>query len=573
MLLQVNNLRTTFKNNDVITKAVDGISFEIANAEIVGIVGQSGSGKSVTALSIMQLFNHSFGVTTSGEILFQYNNSIVDLLKLNTNELYGIRGKEIAIVFQEPMTSLNPVIKCGVQIAEAILLHHKISKAEAFKRTIELLKKVELNAPETVFNAYPFQLSGGQKQRVMIAMAISCNPKLLIADEPTSSIDTTLQNSILALLKKIQSETGMSIIFISHHLPIIAQIANRIMVMYNGKIVEQGDLKDVFHNPKHLYTKALINCIPTLQAKGKALPTLSDDLNISIPSIRNERNNKEEIKGSIGFDKSSTIQNQEPLLIIENLTTNFTINNGFINSKQQIKAIDDVSFVVMKGDTLGLVGESGSGKTTLARSIIRLIEPNFGSIVYDGKIMLELNRFEMREMRKRIQLIFQDPYSALNPRLTVGEVIAEPLRVYRLFKDKTQLLKRVSNLLDKVNLPAIYYNRYPHELSGGQRQRIVIARALSLNPEFIICDECVSALDVAVQAQILNLLNDLKQEFNLTYMFISHDLNVVNYMSDKIVVMQKGKIVEQGLTAEIFKNPQTEYTRRLIDALPKGITA
>ncbi|MEO8147353.1 MAG: ABC transporter ATP-binding protein [Bacteroidia bacterium] len=566
MLLEVRNLIIEFCKDDNIIKAVDSITFEINQGEILGIVGESGTGKSVTALSIMQLIAQPQGKISSGEIIYHHNNSATDLLKLNKDEMIRFRGNEIAMIFQEPVKSLNPVLRCGDQVAEAIVLHQHVTKKEAYIRTIELFKKVELTGPENIYESYPFQLSGGQKQRVAIAMAISCKPQLLIADEPTSALDVTVQKSIIKLLKQIQAETGMSIIFITHDLGLIAELANRVMVMREGKIVEQGSITDVFSDPQHPYTKALLSCRPINHPKGKRLPMIKDFMEV-------KRSKLEIGNWKLGHDSEnksidSDLQNAFPILKVKNLKTYFPIRKGiFGKMKGEVKAVDDVSFEVMKGETLGLVGESGCGKTTLGRTILRLIEPTSGSVVFKDENLMELDKFDIREMRKHIQIIFQDPYSSLNPRITAGEAITEPMRIHRLYSGNSQRKEKAMELLQKVNLSEEYFNRYPHEFSGGQRQRIVIARALGLNPEFVICDESVSALDVSVQAQVLNLLNDLKKESNFTYIFISHDLSVVKYMSDRMIVMNNGKIEEIGVPDEIYNNPKSEYTRRLIDAM------
>jgi peptide/nickel transport system ATP-binding protein len=578
-LLEVNNLVTEFRTEDEIIKAVNNISFSLSRGETIGIVGESGSGKSVTALSIMRLIANPPGKITSGEITYHSKTKgPIDIVKLPENEMRELRGNEIAMIFQEPMTSLNPVYTCGNQVMEAILLHQKVSKKEAKERTINLFKEVQLPNPENIFSSYPHQISGGQKQRVMIAMAMSCQPNILIADEPTTALDVTVQATILDLMLKLQRQHDMGIIFITHDLGVIAELADKVVVMYKGKIVEQGSVLEIFSNPKHPYTKGLLACRPPLNKRLYALPTVTDFMKTTSfgEMISCEQSVQEVIE-------NYTISNEErakehkllyakkPLLEIKNLKTHFPIKKGiFGRSTTFIKAVDDVSFNVYPGETLGLVGESGCGKTTLGRSILRLIEPASGEIIFDGTNITKLNFEKMRAFRKDIQLIFQDPYSSLNPRITVGQAIMEPMRVHGILENDQARKERVIELLQRVNMNESHFYRYPHEFSGGQRQRICIARALALKPKFIICDESVSALDVSIQAQVLNLLNELKREFNFTFIFISHDLSVVKFMSDRMIVMNQGKIEEMGDADTIYNNPQTTYTKKLINAIPKG---
>jgi peptide/nickel transport system ATP-binding protein len=579
-ILEVKNLVAEFSSGNQIVRAVDNVSFSVSKGEVVGIVGESGSGKSVTALSIMRLIATPPGKIISGELNYSSQNGYtVDLLKLPGKQMRNYRGKEIAMIFQEPMTSLNPVFTCGDQVAEAIILHEKITKRKARQKTIDLFKKVQLPRPEDLFNSYPHQLSGGQKQRVMIAMAMSCNPSILIADEPTTALDVTVQAAILDLMQQLLREIGMSVIFITHDLGVMAEIANRVLVMYKGKIVEQGTVKDIFENPQHPYTKGLLACRPPLRKRLKKLPVISDFMK------ENEKGDVEEIKisvndalgeNSVGEDEKRNRHNElykkEPVLKIKNIKTWFPIKKGvFGKVKDYVRAVDNVSFDVYPGETLGLVGESGCGKTTLGRTILRLVEPDEGKIIFRGKELTVLDYPEMRKQRKDLQIIFQDPYSSLNPRMTIGNAIMEPMQVHGLHADDKERRKKTLELLDRVNMKEIYFHRYPHEFSGGQRQRVCIARALALNPQFIICDESVSALDVSVQAQVLNLLNELKKDFGFSYIFISHDLSVVKFMSDRMMVMNKGKIEEMGDADEIYNHPKSEYTKRLIAAIPKGI--
>ena len=578
-LLEFKNLVTEFHTEGTTVKAVNNISFTLNKGETVGIVGESGSGKSVTSLSAMRLIPSPPGKISGGEIIFhKKNGEKVDLLKASEEEMRSYRGNDIAMIFQEPMTSLNPVFTCGDQVLEAIMLHQKLDKNEAKNLTIELFKKVQLPDPERIFSTYPHQISGGQKQRVMIAMAMSCEPSVLIADEPTTALDVTVQKTILQLMQDLQKEQDMGIMFITHDLGVIAELADKVVVMYKGKIVEQGNVWDIFTNPQHPYTKGLLACRPPLEKRYSFLPTVSDfmkiddqgniiDNNISVE----EFTKKLVISESERKAKQKILFEKEPVLKLKNLKTYFPIRNGFFGGiSNYVKAVNDVTFDVFPGETLGLVGESGCGKTTIGRTILRLEEPTEGSMIYKGQDIAKMNAEELREFRKEVQIIFQDPYSSLNPRMTIGNAIMEPMQVHNILASDDERKEKVKELLSKVSLDPSHFYRYPHEFSGGQRQRIGIARALAVDPKFIICDESVSALDVSVQAQVLNLLNDLKEEFGLTYIFISHDLSVVKYMSDRMVVMQEGKVEEMGDADQIYNSPKTEYTNRLIDAIPEG---
>lgn len=577
VLLEVKNLVTAFRTDDELTKAVNDISFTLSRGETIGIVGESGSGKSVTALSIMQLIPNPPGKIISGEII--YHSGITDSVNVVTlpeKEIRKLRGNDIAMIFQEPMTSLNPVYTCGNQVMEAILLHQHCTKKEAKDKTIQLFKEVQLPRAEQIFNSYPHQISGGQKQRVMIAMAMSCKPSILIADEPTTALDVTVQATILDLMLKLQQEHHIGILFITHDLGVIAELADKVIVMYKGKIVEQGNVLDIFSNPKHPYTKGLLACRPPLTKRLKWLPTVTDFMDTSPTGQLSEKSVQEATEKFL-ITKEERIADHQllyshpPILEVKNLKTYFPINNGIFGKvTDYVKAVDDISFDVFPGETLGLVGESGCGKTTLGRSILRLVEPTEGEIIFQGIDLLSLSSKKMREMRKDLQIIFQDPYSSLNPRMAIGKAIMEPMQVHGIGINDAERKNRVMELLQRVNMQESHFYRYPHEFSGGQRQRICIARALALQPKFIICDESVSALDVSVQAQVLNLLNELKREFNFTYIFISHDLSVVKFMSDRMVVMNKGKIEEMGEADSIYNNPQTDYTKKLIAALPKG---
>lgn len=578
-LLEVKNLVTTFKTDDGEVRAVNDISFTLYRGETIGIVGESGSGKSVTSLSIMRLIPNPPGRIESGEILYyKEDGSVIDITKLKDDELMKIRGNEISMIFQEPMTSLNPVYTCGDQVSEAITLHQKKNRKEADEMTLKLFEQVQLPDPKRVLNAYPHQLSGGQKQRVMIAMAMSCKPGILIADEPTTALDVTVQKTILNLMNDLKREIEASIIFITHDLGVIAEIADRVIVMYKGKIVEEGDVLSIFESPKHPYTKGLLACRPPLGKRLKVLPTVTDFMKTD------DQGNVTEVEASVQeaiervvISESETIERRKQLdhsadlLQIKNLKVWFPSKMNFFGTvSDYVKAVDDVSFTMKEGETLGLVGESGCGKTTLGKTILRLNPAHSGEIIYKGRNVLDLNKSDLKDLRKEMQIIFQDPYSSLNPRMTVGDAIMEPMTVHSIYNNPKERKDKVLELLEKVNLKPEQFTRYPHEFSGGQRQRICIARALSLNPKFIICDESVSALDVSVQAQVLNLLIKLREEFKFSYIFISHDLSVVKFISDRMVVMNKGKIEELGYSDDIYNHPQTDYTKRLISAIPKG---
>jgi len=578
VLLEVKNLGTSFHTEEGTVKAVDNISFTLNKGETVGIVGESGSGKSVTSLSVMRLISTPPGRIDNGEIIYHSNNGPIDLLKISDKEMRSHRGNDISMIFQEPMTSLNPVFTCGDQVVESIILHQNVSKADAQALTLELFDKVELPDPQRILKAYPHQLSGGQKQRVMIAMAMSCNPSILIADEPTTALDVTVQATILDLMRDLRDNNDMSILFITHDLGVIAEIADRVIVMYKGHIVEEGSVLDIFTNPKHPYTKGLLACRPPLDKRLSKLPVINDFMEesdtgelIEISSSVTDTLKKFEVTAKDTKKRHEQIYAQEPILKVKNLKTYFPSKKNFWGkTTKYVKAVNDVSFDVYPGETLGLVGESGCGKTTLGRSILRLAESQGGEVNYNGIDILSILGSDLKNLRKDVQIIFQDPYSSLNPRLTIGNAIMEPMKVHGVLNNDKERKDKVIELLEKVNMLPSHFNRYPHEFSGGQRQRICIARALALNPKFIICDESVSALDVSVQAQVLNLLLDLREEFGLTYIFISHDLSVVKFMSDRMVVMNQGVIEEMGPADDIYNNPQKDYTKKLISAIPKG---
>ena len=563
-ILTVSDLSISFNHDGVEIPAVDHISFELLRGSTLGIVGESGSGKSLTALAIMGLIPKPNGRVPNGSIRFHTTGGTdFDLLQFPEKEMRHWRGKKIAMIFQEPMTSLNPAYRCGKQVIENILEHEKVSFSEARTRTLDLFREVMLPDPERTFDAYPHQISGGQKQRVMIAMALACNPDILIADEPTTALDVTVQKTILELLRTLQKKHNISLIFISHNLDVIAEIASNVLVMYKGKIVEKGSIEQIFNHPQHPYTKGLLACRPPLGKRPDRLKVIADFMettgNESDTFVTQSERNRQHEK----------LYSERPILRAEGINTVFTLKRNLAGrSLKEYKAVSNVSFEVYPGETLGLVGESGCGKTTLGRTLLRLVEPSSGNTIYKDTQVNTLNVNDLRDIRKKLQIIFQDPYSSLNPRITIGEAIIEPMRVHKLHENDNTRKAKVADLLQKVGLDAAHYGRYPHEFSGGQRQRICIARALAVEPEFIICDESVSALDVSVQAQVLNLLNDLKKEFGLTYLFISHDLSVVRYMSDRLMVMKNGEIQEMGDADEVYSNPKSEYTRKLINAIP-----
>lgn len=565
ILLSIRNLSVDFKTDNGVVRAVKKLNLDIPRGKTVGLVGESGSGKSVTSLAIMGLIPNPPGTIAEGEILFGGK----DLTKLSQDEMRKIRGNRISMIFQEPMTSLNPVFTIGNQIDEAIMLHQNVSKEQARKRTLELLHEVGIPTPEVKVNDYPHQMSGGQKQRVMIAMAMACEPELLICDEPTTALDVTIQKQVLELMFNLQRKHGMSMLFITHDLGVIADIADEVAVMYRGDLVEESTCLEVFENPKNPYTRGLLACRPSLTKNPARLLTVSD--------FMEEDGTEKTLDPKMANQPDKVVkpmdESKYPILMeIKDLKKYFPIKGGiFGRTVDHFKAVDGVSLQVRRGRTLGLVGESGCGKTTLGRSILRLIEPTSGSIFFEGKDITHLDAQAMREMRRRMQIIFQDPYSSLNPRMTIGDIVTEPMLIHGIGANKKERYDMARELLQKVGLHGDHLNRYPHEFSGGQRQRICIARALGLRPDFIICDESVSALDVSVQAQVLNLLLDLQEEFNLTYVFISHDLSVVKYISDEVAVMKDGKIVELASSDGIYLNPKEEYTKNLLEAIPKGV--
>jgi peptide/nickel transport system ATP-binding protein len=557
-LLSIQNLEISFKKEGIYSAVIKNISYDLQHNEILGIVGESGSGKSVSSLAIMGLLPANISRISEGEIVFDSKN----VGHLSEKKLQQLRGNQIAMIFQEPMSSLNPSLKCGFQVQEILLQHTGLSKAETRTETLSLFEKVKLPNPEILFDKYPHEISGGQKQRVMIAMAIACKPQLLIADEPTTALDVTVQKEIIQLLKDIQQETGMSIIFISHDLSLVSEIAHRVLVMYQGEIVEQGEVKQIFINPVHNYTKALIASRPSLDFRLKRLPTIQDFLDDTI--------NAEVVTPEVRTRFHDKLYSQTPILEVVNVEKEYFSTAGFFGKKSGFKAVNDVSFKLYEGETLGLVGESGCGKSTLGNAILQLDKATSGQILYRGQDITKLGNAAIKKLRKEIQIIFQDPYSSLNPRIPIGKAIMEPMKVHGLHKNDKERKAKTIEILERVGLGVEYFNRYPHEFSGGQRQRIGIARTIALQPKLIVCDESVSALDISVQAQVLNLLNELKENFGFTYIFISHDLAVVKYMSDQVLVMNQGRIEEIADADALYANPQKEYTKMLIDAIPKG---
>ena len=564
-ILDIENLSVSFTSDGVERTVVKDVSYSVYRGKTLGIVGESGSGKSVSSMAILQLLPQKNCRITDGHINFYISEKeSIDLLSLDRNQMELYRGKHIAMIFQEPMTSLNPVHKCGEQVMEMIRLHEKVSEKEARQRTLQLFNEVQLPRPEKIFASYPHQISGGQKQRVMIAMALACHPEVLIADEPTTALDVTVQKGILELLRKLQQQYEMGIIFITHDLGVVAQIADDIAVMYKGQIVEQGSKDEVLYHPQHPYTQGLLSCKPPMDSRPKHLNVVSDYLAGDVPAPVCETYEERTQR------LTEIYYNKQPLLSVKNLSVTFPLEKTWTGRvKKSLNAVDGVSFEVYRGETLGLVGESGCGKTTLGRALLRLIENSSGDVVYNGLELSKLSAAEMRKLRSEIQIIFQDPYSSLNPRITAGGAIMEVLKTHGICKNNAERRAKTLELMRNVGLEEAHFDRYPHEFSGGQRQRICIARTLALNPQLIICDESVSALDVSVQAQVLNLLNDLKRRYNFTYIFISHDLSVVRFLSDRLLIMQKGCIVESGDADEIYDNPQQEYTKQLINSIPK----
>ena len=595
-LIDIRNLRTHFHTEQSVVRAVEDLSLSIREGYTLGLVGESGSGKSVTSLSIMRLLPEVSAKIESGQITFAGR----DLVQLPRSDMRQVRGSEISMIFQEPGTSLNPVYRVGAQVVEAIMLHQAVSKTDARQRAIDLFDEVGIPEPERRIDSFPHEMSGGQKQRVMIAMALSCNPKLLIADEPTTALDVTIQAQILDLIRKLRDERGMAVLFITHDLGVIAEIADEVAVMFRGELVEHNTIEEIFATPKHPYTQGLLACRPKLDSKIKRLPTVSDfmqvsetesgKLNIQPTELSEQRLEELTNRGrgrllhpesrlkQLGHswnpdehdaDTQTVDESVAPILKVEDLKVYYPIRSGILmRTVGHVKAVDGISFDIYPGQTLGLVGESGCGKTTAGRAILRLLPVTDGVVTYQGQNLATLDKRALRSIRRQVQIIFQDPYNSLNPRLTVQSVLSEAMLVHGIGTSRRDRIARAASLLDEVGLESDHLSRYPHEFSGGQRQRICVARALAVEPKFIICDESVSALDVSVQAQVLNLLKELQEERGLTYIFISHDLSVVKFMSDMMAVMESGHIVEFGPSQTIYANPKHAYTQRLIEAIP-----
>lgn len=594
-VVEVQNLQTYFHTDRGVVKAVDDVSFQIEPGHTLGVVGESGSGKSVTSLTIMRLLADTAEIK-GGSVSFLGQ----DLVGRSEQEMRKLRGSDISMIFQEPMSSLNPVHKVGHQVMEAIIHHQGLSKSDARARTVQLFDEVGLPNPSQRIDYYPHQMSGGQKQRVMIAMALSCNPQLLIADEPTTALDVTIQKQILDLIRDLRDERQMAVLFITHDLGVIAEIADEVVVMYRGKVVEQGEVLTIYENPQHPYTKGLLACRPRLDTPYKRLPTVTDfmdtiehpngEIETKEKTITEERMDyfKNHGRGQLlhpvsaleargysvditTYERDSTCvpEDTKPLLSVRDLKVHFPVRKGLLmRTVGQVKAVDGVNFDVYRGQTLGLVGESGCGKTTCGRAILKLVKPTDGQVTFDGLNVREHFGADLTRLRSRMQIIFQDPYGSMNPRMIIQSALIEPMRLHGLGDSKQDRIERAASLLEEVGMLPEHLGRYPHEFSGGQRQRICIARALAVEPEFIVCDESVSALDVSVQAQVLNLLNDLQERRGLTYIFISHDLSVVKFMADMMAVMKDGKFVEFGPSEAIYRDPQEDYTRKLIEATP-----
>ena len=574
-LLEIKNLKTYFHTRAGTTRAVDDVSFSIDKGEIVGVVGESGSGKSVTCHTMLGLLPSPPAKVEGGAVTFDGD----ELLHLPPPILRAIRGKRISMVFQDPMSCLNPYLTILDQVAEPILIHEKVSREEAERRAIEMMKKVGIRDAEQRARSHPHEFSGGMRQRAMIAMALVTNPDLLLADEPTTALDVTVQARILQILRDLRDDLGVAVLFVTHDLGVVADVADRVVVMYRGKVVEQGSVLDIFENPSHPYVKGLLACRPTFETKYRILPTVDDfleteeapDGSLTLRERPDAADRLAELEKQVVGRKQPAEESPEPLLEVKDLRVHFTSGGGFLGKpKETVKAVDGVDLSIPKGKTLGLVGESGCGKTTIGRAILRLVRRTSGSVRYDGTNLASLNPDAMLAYRKRMQIIFQDPYASLNPRLTIEQALTEPLAVHHIGTGSYERRARVVSLMEEVGLYYEHLLRYPHEFSGGQRQRLCVARALAVEPDFIVCDECVSAMDVSVQAQVLNLLRELQERRNLTYLFISHDLSVVKFVSDHVAVMQAGRIVETAPAEELYRNPKEIYTQELLDAVPKA---
>ena len=559
--LEIKNLSVEFDVRGRTVNAVSDVSWNVKKGETLAIVGESGSGKSVSALAILKLIPDPPGKITSGSIFFEGKN----IVKTSDTEIRNIRGKKISMIFQEPMTSLNPLMTIGKQISEVLDRHFTLSKKETYQKAKNILDIVQIPDSKRWLNGYPHEMSGGMRQRVMIAMALVCEPTVLIADEPTTALDVTIQAQILGLIKKLQKDIGMSVVFITHDMGVVAEIADRVVVMLGGKKVEEGNVNEIFHNPKHPYTKSLLAVVPRLGSmKGRSLPAKFSNLDIKRTEgddvIKTNNNELIDIKDNVR-------RSEPPILEIENLTTRFSIKSSFGFSKGNVHAVEGIDLLLLQGETIGIVGESGCGKSTLGKSIMRLVEPNSGKIKIKGKDIISLSKKDMFPIRKDIQIVFQDPYSSLNPRLTVGQIVSEGMKLHKVCHE-TEIKSKLIEVFKKVGLSEFHINNYPHEFSGGQRQRIGIARALALSPSIIIADEAVSALDVSIQAQVINLMMELQEEYGLSYLFISHDMAVIERVCHRVAVMYLGEIVELGSRNQVFENPQHPYTKKLMKAVP-----
>ncbi|MES2350892.1 MAG: ABC transporter ATP-binding protein [Pseudomonadota bacterium] len=568
-LLEITDLRIAFRTGrNTTVEAIKGVSFSVPRNGTVALVGESGSGKSVSSLAVMGLLPPDTTIIDpAGSIRFDGR----ELLTMSRAERRAMCGKDVAMIFQEPMSSLNPVFTVGAQIGEVLRLHMKMSEAQARRRTLELLDEVGIPDPAGKIDAYPSQMSGGQQQRVMIAMAIACEPKLLIADEPTTALDVTIQKQIMELIARLQKRHAMAVLFITHDLGLVAEIADRVIVMRHGEVREAGAAHDVFSRPQDAYTKALLHCRPTLDARPWRLPVIADYM----AGVELQRHAGGDIAEGQGVTPLHPLERQrgsgpddQPVLVVNNLSKSFYLREGWFG-KREFKAVKDVSFTLARGKTLGVVGESGSGKTTVGLTLLRLHQATGGTAMFEGRDLIGMPAREFQAYKRRIQIIFQNPYASLNPRFTVGQILLEPMRIHRIGADDRERAAMAYLLLEKVGLPASAFQRYPHEFSGGQRQRIAIARCLTMKPEILVCDESVSALDVSVQAQVLNLLQDLQDEFGLSYIFISHDLSVVKYIADQVMVMHQGAVVEMADSDQLYRNPAHPYTRALLAAIPR----
>ena len=557
-LLTIRNLKVAFKHENQWLEAIHGIDLDVMAGRTLGLVGESGSGKSVSSLAVMHLLNERVSRIKADSICIEGE----EIKGYSERQMAEVRGKRIAMIFQEPMTSLNPVYKCGFQVSEMILQHEKVTQAKAKERVIELFKQVMLPRPEAIYDSYPHELSGGQKQRVMIAMAIACNPQLLIADEPTTALDVTVQLEILKLLRKLQNETGMGMIFITHDLGVVAEIADDVAVMHNGEILERGTVQEILNHPQHPYTQGLLACRPPMDIRLKRLPIVKEFLDGQWQGGKAQILHDLQITEEERKAHHEQLYSKQPLLKVENLKQHFKISRKFTT-----KAVDGISLDVRDGETVGLVGESGCGKTTTGRAILKLIEPTSGQIIYKGEDISSYTQKQMLPLRHEMQMVFQDPYASLNPRMSVIDIVTDPLIEHKIItRDEKQ--QKATELLETVGLDPRYMNRFPHEFSGGQRQRIGIARSLALKPKILICDEPIAALDVSIQAQVINLFQDLQEKLGLSYIFIAHDLSVVRHISDRIIVMYLGKIVETASKRDLFKNPLHPYTKVLLSSVP-----